>query len=234
MVKQFLIKGLLLIVLVCCGDCTYAKRNIPAKPTAIKVQWADKLVGDYSFKNKWDYPEGVYRNTFGQLVCDGICPEGIEQMLDNAGRIYPDSLRTYYTLVDTIHQYHSFVSSTSAPEWAGTDYIEADTLLQAKPGALTTFRCHTLCNAATHSSLYLSIVGGWCYAEIKYNSIMPTGKGTSGPTIYVCTSGSFVLDKAYWARGIMKADFSLSFAPAPGSSHKIYWKGRIYCKMVAQ
>ena len=29
--------------------------------------------GDFSFKNKWSYPEGVDKNKYGQLICDGLC-----------------------------------------------------------------------------------------------------------------------------------------------------------------
>ena len=34
-----------------------------------------KLTGDFSFKDNWSYPEGVYWNEFGQLSCEGKTSE---------------------------------------------------------------------------------------------------------------------------------------------------------------
>ena len=39
----------------------------------IKIKWVQNLKGDFSFKNKWSYPEGVDKNKYGQLICDGLC-----------------------------------------------------------------------------------------------------------------------------------------------------------------
>lgn len=75
--------------------------KITDKDAEIKIQWVDDLKGDFSFRTKWSYPEGIYKNKFGQLSCDGFCPEGTESLKDNEGRIYTDSLTKFYQLVDT-------------------------------------------------------------------------------------------------------------------------------------
>jgi hypothetical protein len=76
----------------------------------IAIQWTDHLDGDFSFKDNWSYPEGIYRNEFGQLSCDGLCPPEIYEMKDENGRIRDEQLTVFYQLVDTIHQYHSIRS----------------------------------------------------------------------------------------------------------------------------
>ena len=87
----------------------------------IKIQWVDNLPGDFSFSKKWDYPEGIYKNEFGQLSCDGICQEEVYAMMDSAGKIYKDSLAAFYKIVDTAHQYHSIKADAWCYEYAGTD-----------------------------------------------------------------------------------------------------------------
>ena len=47
----------------------------------IKIEWTENLEGDFSFKEKWNYPEYVYKNRFGQLSCDGDCPIEIDRTL---------------------------------------------------------------------------------------------------------------------------------------------------------
>ena len=77
------------------------------KPGTVQITWVKELSGDFSFKDQWDYPEGVYINTFGQVSCDGFCPPETDAMTDENGRIFDDSLAAFYQLVDTTHLYHS-------------------------------------------------------------------------------------------------------------------------------
>ena len=42
------------------------------KPENIAVVWHKNVIGDFSFKDTWNYPEGVYLNQHGQLSCDGF------------------------------------------------------------------------------------------------------------------------------------------------------------------
>jgi hypothetical protein len=95
------------------------------KSEQIKIQWIDNLDGDFDFRTKWSYSEGIYRNEFGQLSCDGFCPEGTESMKDSEGKIHPDSLTRFYQLVDTTHQFYSISCEAWCYEWGGTDFITA-------------------------------------------------------------------------------------------------------------
>jgi hypothetical protein len=118
--------------LISCGLTLY--KNEKVKSGEIDIRWAKNLTGDFSFMKNWDYPEGVYKNEFGQLSCDGVCPPEIDRMKDDNGKIYEDSLNAFYKLVDTTHQFHSINSDAWTYEWAGTNFatakrINADTIV---------------------------------------------------------------------------------------------------------
>jgi hypothetical protein len=206
------------IALLLHGLIFFSFREMPERTagTPVRIQWVDKPGGDFSFRYKWDYPESVYKNQFGQLSCDGDCPPEIGTMKNNEGRIYKDSLRAFYNLVDTTHQFHSIQCVAWCYEWAGTDYIDVT------PSG-DSIHCATVCNMATHCSLHLDFAKDSCYAFIKLRSIV-----AGGDAVYPCTGGYLKIDKYLWAKGIMKAEFSLNFEHRENPQKPIYWRGRIY------
>ena len=184
------------------------------------VSWVDNLSGDFSFRNKWSYPEGVYKNQYGQLSCDGICPAEIDAMTDSKGRIYKDSIKSFYKVVDTIHQKHSIKSEAWCYEWGGTDFMEV------RQKSMDSIQCYTIYNAATHCSLYLDFVKDTCYPSIVLKSIV-----YGGEAIYYCTDGYIKIDKKLWTQGIMKAEFNFNFEHKENPQQPMYWKGKIYAKI---
>lgn len=186
----------------------------------IPIRWVDGMEGDFSFKDRWSYPEGVFRNEYGQLVCDGFCPAGVEMMYDHNRQILADSLEAYYNMVDTAHYFHSIESEAMVYEWAGTDFIVARQVHN------DTVICHTMNNAATHSSLNLIITGNAVTPTIVLNSITPSGRST-----FYCSHGEITIDKNLWEQGILKAAFDLKFDDQPLFDMQIYWKGRIYTEI---
>ena len=190
--------------------------------TPIKIKWASSIQGDFSFVNKWSYPEGVELNKYGQLSCDGFCPQEAYTMIDSTGKIFKDSLTAFYKIVDTSHQSYSIKCKAWCYEWAGTDFIEA-----IHKSADTVY-CYTLLNAATHCSLQLNIVGDKCFAIIDLNSIVKGGSAN-----YNCTDGYITVDKTLWNKGIMKAVFSFNFKHKENPKKPIYWNGKILTKIKA-
>jgi hypothetical protein len=190
-----------------------------ASPVPISIQWVDELRGNFSFRYRWNYPESVFKNRFGQLTCDGNCPPGIDVMKDDEGRIFKDSLKAFYAIVDTSHQYHSIACDAWCYEWAGTDYIDV-----IRDG--DSIHCATACNMATHCSLHLDFVKDKCYPFIDLISIV-----NGGNAVYPCTGGNLKIDKTLWTKGIMKAEFSFHFEHKENPQQPIYWKGRIYTRM---
>ena len=189
-------------------------------PKGIAIEWTDKLEGDFSFAQEWSYPENVFRNEFGQLVCDGFCTNEIIRMHNGKGRIPNDSLEKYYQLLDTTHVYHTISCDANCYEFAGTDYIEAE-----KVGK-DTVRCYTLCNAGTHSSLAFDIVNNNCTPVIELNSITPQGEVT-----FPSTGGYIKIDRKEWERGILKAQFHFTFQHDDSA---MWWEGRIYTTIKGQ
>jgi len=210
-----LIYFLSLISLISCGITSNKKSN----SEEITIKWVDNLPGDFSFKDNWSYPEGVYQNEFGQLSCDGICPQEIYNMMDKNGRIYQDSLESYYQLVDTTHLFHSIESNAWCYEWGGTDYITAQRINK------DTVVCFTENNATTHSSLNLIITKNTVKPTIILNSI-----SDSDIKIYKCKRGQMVIDEKLWNQGILKATFDFDFYHDE-DSNRMYWKGNIYVKI---
>lgn len=208
----------LIIGLISCG--LNWDKNEKVESGEIEISWVDNSSGDFSFTRNWDYPEGVYENEFGQLSCDGLCPQEIIRMKDENGKIYEDSLTAFYKLVDTTHRFHSIQSEAWTYEWAGTNFVTV-----TKKNKDTTI-CYTHNNAATHSSLILIIVKNKCIPTIELNSVTPTGRKT-----YHCKGGEIEIDKSLWKKGILKANFDFVFDHTENPDKPMYWKGKIYANI---
>ena len=186
----------------------------------ISLKRVGNLTGDFSFKDSWSYPEGIYRNEFGQLSCDGFCPPETDKMKDENGRIYENFLEAFYELIDTTHIFHSLKSDAWTYEWAGTNYIIAERINK------DTIVCFTQNNAATHSNLHLIITKNTVKPTIVLNSIV----SKNGEKTYCCKSGKMVIDKKLLNKGILKATFDFEFYHDE-NPNKMYWKGKIYAKI---
>ncbi len=213
--KKHLTYIFLIIVLTSCG-LTFDK-NEKIAFEKIKINWSDKLNGDFSFTKDWGYPEGVYKNEFGQLSCDGLCPPEIDRMKDEKGKIYKDSLTAFYQLVDTTHIFHSIQSDAGIYQWDGTNFVTATRM------SADTIVCFTHKNVATHSSLILTIIKDKCIPTIELNSTTP-----SGTKIYNCKGGQIEIDKSLYGKGILKANFEFVFDHKENPNKPMYWKGKIY------
>ncbi|WP_276975182.1 hypothetical protein [Flavobacterium filum] len=209
----------LIIGLISCG-LTFDK-NEKVKSGEIEISWLDSVTGDFSFTKNWDYPESVYKNEFGQLSCDGLCPTEIDRMKDVNGKIYKDSLNAFYQLVDTTHQFHSIQSDAWAYEWAGTNFVTA-----IRKNVDTTI-CYTHDNVATHSFLILTITKDKCIPTIELNSVI----SSVGKKIYTCKTGRIEIDKNFWEKGILKANFNFVFDHTENPNEPMYWKGKIYANI---
>jgi hypothetical protein len=186
----------------------------------IHIEWTENLTGDFSFKENWSYPEGVYINEFGQLSCEGLCPSETEGMQDKNGKIFDDSLDAFYKLIDTTHQYYSIMNEAWCYEWAGTNFITVE-----KTG-YESYNCYTHNNAGTHSSLNLKILNDECSPTIEMKSINKSGLKT-----YNCNGGQIKIDKNLWKKGIMKAEFNFTFNHVENPSKPMFWKGKIFAKI---
>ena len=211
-IKNYLIIALLFVAM---AASLQFKAVSEENSQEIQILWVDYLDGDFSFKDNWSFPEGVFINEFGQLSCDGIFPSEIDNMFDEDRRILADSMEAFYQLVDTTHLYHSIESEAMTYEWSGTDFIKAKRIHK------DTVICYTMCNAGTHSSLGLVITGNTVRATIELNSITP-----SGIEIFYCFAGEMIIDKNFWEQGIIKASFDFKFDEG-NSDMQMYWKGKI-------
>jgi hypothetical protein len=208
-----------LIIFVIILTCSNAWGQV-SKPIIIK--WVDKLSGDFSFTNNWSYPLGVEMKSDGKAGCadGGFCPQRCYSMLDSNGIVLKDSSQIFYQLLDTTHQFHSIQCEAWCYEWAGTDFIEV-----SRKSNDSIF-CYTTTGIVTHCSLQLEIIKNICKATIDLNSIT-----SDGSTIYYCTDGYITIDKTFWIRGIMKAEFNFNFENKDEPKKPIYWKGKIYAKI---
>jgi hypothetical protein len=218
MKNSVIIFGLILFSSYLWGQNT--KGTVRSASIPVTIEWVDNLAGDFSFTNNWSYPEGVFKNEYGQLSCDGLCPPEIDAMKDSTGRIYEDSLQAFYKIIDTIHQTHSIQCEAWCYEWAGTDFIE---VFRKNKDSIN---CFTMTGIATHCSLQLDIIKNTCYATIDLNSIVQGGDAK-----YYCTDGYITIDEKLWKEGIMKAEFSFNFEHIENPKKPIYWKGKIHTKI---
>ncbi|GHT11213.1 hypothetical protein FACS189426_12770 [Bacteroidia bacterium] len=183
----------------------------------IPIEWADHLEDDFSFSELWNYGEAIFRNEYGQLICDGLCPSESYNMLDSEGRILEDSLQRYYQLVDTTHHYYTIVID----EWHDSLwYIHARQLNK------DSIECFTNSGVSTYNSLKIDIVGNTCFPSVELTSPAPDSDWT-----YPCTGGSLKIDKTCWQKGIMKAVFRFTFYDEFGEVKNFTWRGRIYANI---
>lgn len=152
----------------------------------------------------------------GQLSCDGLCPPETDAMKDANGKIYPDSLAAFYSVVDTSHLYHSLRSEAAVHEWAGTHFISV------KRTGKDTVICTTQNNAATHSSLHIILTGNRAVPVIRLTSISRTPE-----EIIPYKAGRMQIDAPMWRKGILKASFDFTFDVEGG----MYWRGAIYARV---
>ncbi|MGS2727875.1 hypothetical protein ACU8DI_14795 [Psychroserpens sp. BH13MA-6] len=189
----------------------------------IKIEWTENVLGDFSFKEKWSYQEGVFRNKHGQLSCDGICPEETHRMKDEFGKIYEDSLQAFYKVIDTTHIFHSLQSENKMYEYSGTKFIE---FIKLKNGII---RGQSLKNTSTHSSLILELKNDSCHASVHFNSIRDLGEH-----YFPLKSGNIRIDQKLFQDGIIKAEFDFKFKNTLEPNKELFWKGRIYKKIVTE
>jgi hypothetical protein len=199
-------------------ECAFENKS-KIKTDTIQISWVNDLKGDYKFTQQWDYQEGIYKNEFNQLVCDGLCPEGIENKLGDNGKIIQDSMAAYYKLVDTSHIPHSIQCEAWCYEYAGTNMIN---VIKNKD----TIECYTQQNAATHCSLKLKIINSDCTPTIELMSIALNANKT-----YTCNGGDIKIDKIVLQKDTLKAEFNFTFDHSDDSKQLMYWKGKILQKI---
>lgn len=183
----------------------------------IKIEWVNTLDGDFSFSQQWDYTDYVYKNDYGQLICDAICHPDTENMMDERGKIFEDSLHRYYQLVDTTHLYSSIECEASVYGWAGTNHLVLNKTDDK------TFEANTLCRGGTYSSLYLILKNDTCIPTVKFFS----PAGTEGTEYFRCKKGYIKIDKTLLDKDILKAEFDFSFDDPYNKDKNIYWRGKI-------
>lgn len=192
------------------------KMPVESASIPIQIKWVDDFSGDFSFTNNWAYPEGVYKNEYGQISCDGFCPPEVDAMKDSTGRIYEDSLTSFYKIVDTTHQSFSIQSAAWCYEYNGANFIEVNRLSKNQ------LKCFTAMSMATHCSLNIEIYENSCYATINLNSV-----SNANTVVFNCIKGNITINKSLWKKGIMKAIFSFDFENKENPQKPIYWKGKI-------
>ncbi len=216
------VKGFVLLTCLLCFSFVI-NNSIENNRNWIAINWVDKLDHDFSFKNKWSYPEGVYKNLFGQISCDGLCPPETDRMKDHEGRIIADSLEAFYQIVDTTHLSHSIKSEVKVYEYSGTNIIR----FNKQPD--NSIIGQTDCNASTHSSLNIKIKNDSVTAWVYFNSIRDLGTHQF-PMKY----GQIKIDKKQFEKGIIKAEFDMTFKNTINPDEKLFWKGLIYSKIEEQ
>ncbi|MCA6362715.1 MAG: hypothetical protein IM638_06730 [Bacteroidetes bacterium] len=184
----------------------------------IAVNYVTTVPGNFSFTTQWSYNENVFRNRYGQLVCDGLCPERLLQLTDSTGRILPDSVQLYYSLFDTAHYYHTLSAKSSCSEFAGADFAYA----QKQPDG--SVLCHTTGSIATHCTLSFILTADSCVAYARLSSII-AGEDQS----YSCTGGNISIDKELWKLGVLKGTFRFEFTDTASGREVIYWEGLVNC-----
>jgi hypothetical protein len=188
---------------------------------AIPIQMVDEIDADFSFTENWDYEIGVYKNYYGQLSCDGFCPEETDAMKVD-GKIIEDSLTAFYELVDTSHLHHTMESEATMYEWIECNYI------YIKRDSNDRIIAETGITPATHSTLHFEIDNGRAKVWAHYNSI-----STLKPRNFPLKSGFIKVEKQAYESDTFKAQFDLTFSNTLESDpdFELAWKGLIFASI---
>jgi hypothetical protein len=218
---KFIIISLLFLIGTCCKT---NKKNANSE-NRIKIEWVENLNGDFSFNKKWSYREGIYRNKNGELRLDGgLYPVEIEKIItrmkDETGEVYKDSLTKYYKIIDTTHIFYSIKSEAKVYENTVYDHFE---FKKMKNGEI---KGETINNVSGYSHLHIKLKKDYCYAWNDYNSIFDQGNH-----IFNLKSGKILIDKSFFKKGIVKAEFDFNFKNTLNKEDKLYWKGKIYSQI---
>ena len=183
----------------------------------VHISWVDTVRGDFSFTEKWEYPENVELKADGRPGCadGGFCPTDCYGMMDSNGIVLPQYARQFYKLLDTTHQYYSLYvmfAEPGPPEWAGRNYMDAVYSKNKKHVS-----AYSICNVATHSSLQFEFENDSCRVYLKLNSIMPDADTVMQGRAIVA------IDKTLWEKGIFKAAFKVMFGEIMGTGY-VYTK----------
>jgi len=209
---------IILLSIIICSFKFGKYENFKESGSKLEIKWVEKMESNFEFTNNWSYPEGIYKNRFGQLSCDGICPIEIDEMKDDEGRIKEELLKAFYEIIDTTHLFHSLESESNVPEFAGSNFI------QVKRQDKEKININTSTNVATHSSLQIEIDKSKFTAWIDLNSITPTGKHK-----FTISKGNLIIEKQSWEKGILKAEFDFKFENTLNKTRTkaFYWKGKM-------
>ncbi|HEY1045682.1 MAG TPA: hypothetical protein VGF79_04535 [Bacteroidia bacterium] len=200
---------------------SYSQRSTSINPNLSKpivISWVNELQGDFSFTKNWSYPFGIFLNDYGQPVCDGFCLPESEAMKDSTGRIYPDSLEAFYKLNDTTHLYHTLECEGNGYEKGEVNFMSV--CIKGKDS----FHCSV--GILPYHSMYLDIVKDTCKGHIYFNSPAPDGSMR-----YYISSGKMTINRQLWQKGIMKAEFNLSFVDPDNPEHPFIWTGKVYTQI---
>jgi len=181
----------------------------------ISIKWVEKLNGEFEFTKIWSYKEGIYRNSFGQLSCDGFCPERIDKMKDSKGKILKDSLIVFYQLIDTTHIFHNLNSIIDNEEKSYVNFINTS---QVNESVFTLF---TIQNSHIYGSLKIMLINSKCFSEIVVISPNPV----VGMVCYKLKTGNIYIESEAFKKGIIKSKFDFTFEL--DNQSQIEWKGFI-------
>ncbi len=187
----------------------------------VDFTWGDSIDANFSFAEEWDYPEGVYINEWGQLSCDGFCPMEIDRMKDEQGRIFDDSLSTFYSIIDTTHRHFTHEGIVRTFEYGECNHASAKELCGK-------IHVQTEVNVSTHTSLHI-VFDSEINTETEFKIyLIYNGIRNTKPIVYLAQSGTLEISKKMFKEGIIKMSFDLKFDDISNNPEfEQTWKGKI-------
>jgi hypothetical protein len=189
-----------------------------SKASSVSITRIKKIGGDFSFIHRWEYPLGVEKMKDGKAGCSdgGFCPQRCYGMLDSNGIVLKDSAELFYQLLDTAHIPFSIQCEARCYEFAGTNTVQTfrknDTIV-----------CISDATISTHCSLEIYLIKDKCIPVVVLNSIRK-----DSDKIFYAEKGFITIDKNYFKKGILKAEFDFTFANPDDKQEPVFWKGKIY------
>lgn len=212
--KHQLLLAIAFLFICGCQSTPVQEDKVPIKK--IKIDWKMKVDGDFSFTEKWEYPEGIVRNQFGQLVGNDSLFVWSNVLRDEAGKLLASSFDQYYSRYDTTHQFHTMSSETNVyndehfpPRSIGIKQLHDSTYLAIAEHPLS-----------MQPQLTIAFDDKYCQAWLSI-----------GMEKYRALEGNIEMDRVVWYKGIGKGKFNFVFENPSEPDKPIYWKGK-FCARV--
>lgn len=178
------------------------------------ISFVDSVHADFSFKDTWRYPFGVYKRDDGVLRCDGFCAPELERFYDTTREIMPQFVDSYYFYVDTSHiPLNNKIIDAWTFGWAGSAFMNYNKKQD-------TIELNTMGGAGGYGGFRFVLIKDSLISYSKFNSPQHSVK-EKHKSVFECTQIKLTMDRGLYANNIIKCHIKADYNDGLTQEEKI-------------